>query len=95
MSTRTMFQHSFGDIVEHAAALHDHHTTGNLVGLVSRCELLHGECSQSVYAHRTHSDVSSAACVAGTVKPEGMCGSPRTGCRSVTHGAQGSGRKAR
>lgn len=94
MSTRTMFQYSFGDIVEHAATLHHHHTTGNLVCFVSRCKLLYGKGSQSVYAHGAHRDVSSTACVARTIKTESVCSSPRTSCPPVAHRTQGSGRKA-
>lgn len=87
-----MSKHSFSDIIKYAPALHYHDATGNLIGFVCRRELLHGECAQPMYAHRTHGYVSSATHVARTVQPEGLGSWPYTIAPS-THGPQSSRRE--
>ena len=48
---RTDFQYTLCYIIEYAAALHNHHTRGDLVGPVGGRQLLHCERPELVHAH--------------------------------------------
>lgn len=86
-----MFEDSFGDVVEHATTLHDHDAAGDLVGFISGGEFLHGECAESMYAHGTHGDVSSATHVTTAVEAKAL-GCWPCAIVSTTYGTQSSGR---
>ena len=48
---RTNFEHTLGNVVEHAPALHNHHARRDLVRLVGRRELLDRKGAQAVHPH--------------------------------------------
>lgn len=91
---RTMSEDSFGDVVKHASALHDHDAASDLVGFISGGELLDSECAESMYAHRTHGNISSTAHISGTVEAKTLGSWPCT-MGASTHGSQSSRRQSR